>query len=78
MEELEKRLNNVTRSYEDFVLGIMCYIDNKENRCKAVNDYLNENPNATSSEVIWFVTNQPDFFDTAYEEEYDENEEMIF
>lgn len=61
MEELAVKLSRVNRSYEAFVIGILSYIDGDESRLKTVTEFVNNNPNATTSEIVWFVANQPDF-----------------
>lgn len=68
MEELVTRLREVEDSYEDFVGAISQYARKKSSRLKAVLEYMNSNPDANSSDIIYFVSSQEDFFeDAAYD-----------
>ncbi len=68
MEELVTRLKEVEDSYEDFVGAISQYARKKSSRLKAVLEYMNSNPDANSSDIIYFVSSQEDFFeDAAYD-----------
>ena len=62
---LSERLKKVSDSYKDFVLGILRYADTSLEREKKIIKYLNENPDATSSQIVKFVIEQPDFHDAA-------------
>ena len=68
MKELEKLLNNVSDTYEDFVIAILHYAKKKNSRLDAVLTYMKENPNATSSDIVYFISTQPDFFEDAAEQ----------
>ena len=63
MNELLNLLNNVTDSYDGFVGGIMAYAHKKQSRIDAISKYIKNNPQATSSDIIYFVSKQDDFFD---------------
>lgn len=65
MQELILKLYNVQDSYFDFVLGMITYAKKKESRTVALNNYLDENPNAKTPEIIRFVSTQPDFYEDA-------------
>ena len=65
MEELNNRLCNIKDSYSDFVGAIMHYANEKPSRLEVLIDFLNNNPNASSSDVVKFVSDQPDFSDDA-------------
>ena len=65
MKELELLLNNVSDTYVDFVTGIMQYARKKQSRLDAVFGYIKDNPNATSSDIVYFVSIQPDFYENA-------------
>ncbi len=67
MEELINKLNSVPGSYFGFVAAISTYAKKKQSRLVNVLKYLNEHPNATTSDVIEFVSDQPDFFDKKIE-----------
>ncbi|MBQ9278292.1 MAG: hypothetical protein IJ224_06620 [Lachnospiraceae bacterium] len=65
MKELELFLNNVSDTYYDFVTGILHYAQKKQSRLDAVLRYIKDNPNATSSDIVYFVSIQPDFYEDA-------------
>ncbi len=65
MKELESLLNNVSDTYEDFITGIMQYARKKQSRLDAVLGFIKEHPNATSSDIVYFVSIQPDFYEDA-------------
>ena len=58
---LRRRLEQVSDSYFNFVVGILNYTEKKAERDEAVNRFMDENPNACASDIIGFVMNQPDF-----------------
>ncbi|MBQ3546640.1 MAG: hypothetical protein IJA34_16900 [Lachnospiraceae bacterium] len=61
MEELTKRLIAIPDSYDDFVAGIVSYAKRKQERLRKIIDFLDETPDALSSDVVEFVIMQPDF-----------------
>lgn len=61
MDELINRLNEVSDSYFGFVAGISTYAKKKPERMKNIMNYMNDNPQALSSDIIRFVSLQPDF-----------------
>ena len=61
MDELYAKLNTIPDSYFGFVMGIISYAKRKPERLDKVLRYLNEAPNPTSSDVVKFVMEQPDF-----------------
>lgn len=63
MNELKERLINISDSYFDFVGAMLQYARRKPEHLTAMNKFLDENPDATSSDVIFFVSTQPDFFE---------------
>ena len=65
MEELKESLIGIEDSYYDFVSAILNYASKKESRCQAIKDFLNNNPNALSSDVVRFVSMQEDFKEDA-------------
>ncbi len=65
MEELTKRLNAVEDSYYGFVAGVVTYAKKKQARKDAVNDYLDNHPNALTSEILDFISKQDDFYEDA-------------
>ena len=65
IKELEEKLKSIEDTYEDFVGGILQYCKKKKSRLDAVLEYINLNPNCSSSDVVEFVSNQPDFKEDA-------------
>ena len=65
MEELIKRLNGVEDSYYGFVAGVVTYVKKKQSRVDAVNDYLDNHPDAVTSEILDFISRQDDFYEDA-------------
>ena len=63
MEELIVMLNNIPASYYDFVIGISNYAKKKPERMQKVKDFIKEHPDATCSDVTYFVMTQQDFFE---------------
>lgn len=63
MKELEDLLINIEDSYYDFISGIMNYAKGNEDRRKKLIDYIKANPEVKSSDVVKFVSDQPDFFE---------------
>ena len=63
MEHLTHQLNNVPRSYYDFVVTILSYVKEDPTRINKVSSYISDNPDATPSDILGFVIEQPGFFD---------------
>ncbi len=61
MDELYAKLNAIPDSYFGFVMGIMSYAKKKPERLERVLQFLNNNADLTSSDVVEFVMDQPDF-----------------
>ncbi len=61
MEELYCKLNDVSDSYFDFIVSILAYAKKKKERLENILKYLDENPNANTTDIIYFVSKQPDF-----------------
>ena len=61
MDNLKNKLLNVSDSYYDFVVACLTYAKKKDSRAKILTDFLVENPQTTSSEVLSFIINQDDF-----------------
>lgn len=62
MEQLIERLNHIPNSYFEFVDSVVDYAGNKEAHFKLIMEYLDHNPDATPSDIIKFISFQPDFF----------------
>ncbi|MCQ2521411.1 MAG: hypothetical protein MJ105_03440 [Lachnospiraceae bacterium] len=63
MEEFAIRLNNVPNSYYGFVSAVLSYVKKNQTRFDVVSKYMNENPTSNSSDILWFISQQPDFFE---------------
>ena len=61
MDSLKIKLLEVSDSYYDFVVACLTYAKKKDSRVKILSKFLDENPQATSSEVLSFIINQDDF-----------------
>ncbi len=61
MEELIKKLNDIPNSYFGFVAGIVSYAKKKPERLQILLQYLDNSNDLTTSDVVEFVINQPDF-----------------
>lgn len=65
MEELIRRLNAFPNSYFGFVAGISTYAEKDPERLRKVMDYLDSSEALTTSDLIRFVSEQPDFIEEA-------------
>lgn len=63
MENLIQRLNLIPNSYYEFVDTVVDYAGSKESHFSTITEYLNSNPSATPSDILKFISFQPDFFD---------------
>ena len=63
MEEFAIRLNNVSDSYCDFVAAVLTYVNNKPERLVVVSNYMDQNPSAETSDILAFISSQPDFYE---------------
>ena len=61
MEELYNRLVAFPDSYFAFVMVAIAYAKTKPERLKKIMDYLNSSDNLDTSDVIEFISDQPDF-----------------
>ena len=61
MDELYVKLNAIPDSYFGFVMGIISYAKRKPECLNKVLSFLNEATDPTSSDVVQFVMEQPDF-----------------
>lgn len=62
---LYEKLHNVPESYPAFVGGIIRYAATDRTRKEKVMAYMNENPNARTSDIAKFVMDQDDFHEAA-------------
>jgi len=65
MEAFTVRLNNIEDSYYGFVAAVLTYVKNNPARLEIVNDYLDKNPRALSSDILEFISSQADFYEDA-------------
>ena len=65
MEALAIKLNNVADSYYGFVVAVLTYVKNKESRLEKVENFINNNPLALSSDILEFISGQDDFYEDA-------------
>lgn len=63
MEEFAIKLNNVADSYYGFVVAVLTYVKNKESRLEVVENFINNNPSALSSDILEFISEQDDFYE---------------
>ena len=61
MDELLNRLNNVSDTYAGFVMGVITYAKKKPERLSKVLQFMEDNPEAKSSDIVEFIVEQPDF-----------------
>lgn len=65
MEEFSIRLNSVKDSYYGFVAAVLTYVKKKQSRYDAVTAFMDQNPNALSSDILEFISGQEDFMEDA-------------
>ena len=65
MEELTKLLNNVQGSYYDFVVAMLHYAKKKKSRLVVLTEFIKKNKDITTSDIIEYVSSQPDFYEDA-------------
>lgn len=65
MEAFTVRLNNVSDSYYGFVVAVLTYVKKKESRLSAVVGFMDEKPDALSSDILEFISKQADFYEDA-------------
>ena len=61
MKELIKQLSNISDAYDDFILGTLNYAKKDPSHVEILKCYMSGKSNLTSSDVIKFIMNQPDF-----------------
>lgn len=54
MDELKKALQSVPDAYDDFVGGMMDFLKDDEERAEEVIEYIKNNPDAQTDDVIDF------------------------
>lgn len=63
IEEMTKRLISVSDSYNGFIVAVQNYVRRSETRYAVVQKYLEDHPEAVSSDILEFISNQEDFYD---------------
>ena len=58
---LIKKISEFSDVYDDFVLGVINYAKKNPKHVKILNNYLDNNRNLTTSDVVEFIIQQPDF-----------------
>ena len=66
MEEFTIRLNNIKDSYYGFVVAVINYVKGNRSRYDVVRTYMDDNPEALSSDILEFISGQKDFYDDVY------------
>lgn len=61
MKELIQQLSNISDAYDDFILGVINYAKRNPAHIDILNNYMRNNRDLTSSDVIEFISSQPDF-----------------
>ena len=65
MEQFAIKLSNIKGSYYSFVVAVLGYVKKKESRFDIVNKYIDENPDALTSDILDFISKQDDFYEDA-------------
>ena len=65
MDELKTLLNQVEDTYYDFVVAVLQYAKKKQSRTEVVVEYIKKNPKANTSDILEFISDQPDFYEDA-------------
>ena len=65
MEEFAIRLSNVAGSYYAFVVAVLTYVKKKQSRYEVVEEFMNNNPSASTSDILEFISSQDDFYEDA-------------
>ena len=65
MDRLIELLNNISDSYYDFVVGVANYAKIKDDNCDAMISFIENNPQALSSEVLEYMISRKDYYDHA-------------
>ncbi len=63
MEEFTIRLNNIKDSYYGFVVAVLNYVKGNSSRYDVVRSFMDDNPEALSSDILEFISSQKDFYD---------------
>lgn len=61
MTDLMEKICKISDVYDDFVFGVVNYTKKNPEHIKLLNNYIDSNPNVTTSDIIHFISIQPDF-----------------
>lgn len=61
MIELLKKLINISDVYDDFILGVVSYAKKDIQHIKLLNEYIDNNHDLRTSDIVEFIIQQPDF-----------------
>lgn len=61
MTNLVKKISEISDVYDDFILGVINYAKRKPEHVSILNEFIDNNPNSTTSDVVEFIVQQPDF-----------------
>ena len=65
MERLKELLIGVKDSYYDFVVGVLNYAKRKESSCDAMVMFIENHPEALSSDILEYMLKREDYYDHA-------------
>jgi hypothetical protein len=68
MEALIEKLYSVEDSYFAFVAGVVAYAKESPVHLQKILDYMDDTPDALSSDILQFVMTQPDFIPASVDE----------
>lgn len=63
MNEFTIKLNNIKDSYYGFVVAVLTYVKKKPSRFNIVKEYIDNNPEALTSDILSFISDQDDFYE---------------
>ena len=63
LQKLMVRLEEVSGSYPSFVLAALQYAERNTENTDKLHEFLDKNPTASTSDILYYVSVQPDFYD---------------
>jgi len=63
MKELIQRLSMVPDAYDGFIIGVINYAKKDPSHVKNLDNYMKDRTDLTSSDIVRFIIEQPDFHD---------------
>lgn len=61
MTDLIRKISDIEDVYDDFILGVINYAKRNPEHIKLLNDYIDNHPHLSTSDVVYFISTQPDF-----------------